>query len=140
MGSIPSASRATSAAKKVVEKAVDTAKAGADVVLFCVKSTDSKSTAQQIAPFLKSDTALLSLQNGVENAARLAGRRMLDLRRRAKYLLAPLDRGDTLVMHLGMTGRFEVEGGEKASRESGRRRGPEWRATALQLGGKVRSH
>ena len=42
--------------------------AGADVVLFCVKSTDSKSTAQQIAPFLKPDSVLLSLQNGVENA------------------------------------------------------------------------
>jgi len=42
--------------------------ASADVVLFCVKSTDSKSTAQQIAPFLKPDSVLLSLQNGVENA------------------------------------------------------------------------
>ena len=43
---------------------------------------------------------------------RLTGARILDLQRRAKYLLATLDRGDTLVMHLGMTGRFEIEGGE----------------------------
>jgi formamidopyrimidine-DNA glycosylase len=39
---------------------------------------------------------------------RLTGARILRLDRRAKYLLAPLDRGDTLVMHLGMTGRFEI--------------------------------
>lgn len=42
--------------------------ADADVVLFCVKSIDSLSTAQQIAPYLKPDAVLLSLQNGVENA------------------------------------------------------------------------
>ena len=47
---------------------------------------------------------------------RLTGATVLDLTRRAKYLLAPLDRGDTLVMHLGMTGRFEVEGGEESKR------------------------
>ncbi len=41
--------------------------AGADVVLFCVKSTDSEKSAREIAPFLAPDTVLLSLQNGVEN-------------------------------------------------------------------------
>jgi formamidopyrimidine-DNA glycosylase len=41
---------------------------------------------------------------------RLTGARIETLERRAKYLLARLDRGDTLVMHLGMTGRFEIEG------------------------------
>ena len=40
---------------------------------------------------------------------RLEGARVADLRRRAKYLRAELDTGETLVMHLGMTGRFEVE-------------------------------
>lgn len=47
---------------------------------------------------------------------RLTGAVVLDLRRRAKYLLAPLDRGDTLVMHLGMTGRFEIEGADREER------------------------
>jgi formamidopyrimidine-DNA glycosylase len=47
---------------------------------------------------------------------RLTGATVLDLTRRAKYLLAPLDRGDTLVMHLGMTGRFEIEGAERQER------------------------
>jgi formamidopyrimidine-DNA glycosylase len=41
---------------------------------------------------------------------RLTGARIERLERRAKYLLAPLDRGETLVTHLGMTGRFEVAG------------------------------
>ncbi|EJL26510.1 formamidopyrimidine-DNA glycosylase Fpg [Caulobacter sp. AP07] len=46
---------------------------------------------------------------------RLTGARILRLDRRAKYLLAPLDRGDTLVMHLGMTGRFEIAAPPSAS-------------------------
>ena len=41
---------------------------------------------------------------------RLTGARIEVLRRRAKYILAPLDRGDVLVMHLGMSGRFEIAG------------------------------
>ncbi|MBE7217437.1 MAG: bifunctional DNA-formamidopyrimidine glycosylase/DNA-(apurinic or apyrimidinic site) lyase [Caulobacteraceae bacterium] len=41
-------------------------------------------------------------------AQRLTGARIAALRRRAKYLLAPLDTGETLVAHLGMTGRFTV--------------------------------
>jgi formamidopyrimidine-DNA glycosylase len=40
---------------------------------------------------------------------RLSGRRIEALDRRAKYLLARLDDGEVLVMHLGMTGRFRIE-------------------------------
>ena len=43
---------------------------------------------------------------------RLTGARVQRLARRGKYLLAPLDRGETLIIHLGMTGRFEIEGAE----------------------------
>jgi formamidopyrimidine-DNA glycosylase len=38
----------------------------------------------------------------------LTGATITRLARRAKYLLATLDREDTLVMHLGMSGRFEI--------------------------------
>ncbi|MGZ6013952.1 MAG: bifunctional DNA-formamidopyrimidine glycosylase/DNA-(apurinic or apyrimidinic site) lyase [Caulobacteraceae bacterium] len=38
----------------------------------------------------------------------LTGATVTRLSRRAKYLLATLDREDTLVMHLGMSGRFEI--------------------------------
>ncbi|MCC6303985.1 MAG: bifunctional DNA-formamidopyrimidine glycosylase/DNA-(apurinic or apyrimidinic site) lyase [Rhodobacteraceae bacterium] len=41
---------------------------------------------------------------------RLAGARVTGLGRRAKYLLAGLDRGETLLIHLGMTGRILVAG------------------------------
>jgi formamidopyrimidine-DNA glycosylase len=41
-------------------------------------------------------------------AARLKGRRVVALRRRAKYLLAELDDGSVLLMHLGMTGSFRI--------------------------------
>jgi len=47
---------------------------------------------------------------------RLTGARIERLDRRAKYLLAPLDRDQTLVMHLGMTGRFEITGDGGAER------------------------
>jgi formamidopyrimidine-DNA glycosylase len=41
-------------------------------------------------------------------AGRLKGRTVTHLRRRAKYLLADLDSGETLVIHLGMSGRMSV--------------------------------
>jgi len=40
---------------------------------------------------------------------RLQGRTVQALDRRAKYLLARLDDGEVLVMHLGMTGRFAID-------------------------------
>jgi len=40
--------------------------------------------------------------------ARLTGRTVLSLRRRAKYILADLDDGETLIVHLGMSGRFTI--------------------------------
>jgi len=42
--------------------------------------------------------------------ARLAGRRIAGLRRRAKYILADLDDGQTLILHLGMSGRLVFDG------------------------------
>ncbi|MBY0259152.1 DNA-formamidopyrimidine glycosylase family protein, partial [Methylobacterium sp.] len=41
-------------------------------------------------------------------AERLEGRTVRDLARRAKYLVAGLDSGESLIMHLGMSGRFDV--------------------------------
>ncbi|MBI5258188.1 MAG: 2-dehydropantoate 2-reductase [Burkholderiales bacterium] len=45
---------------------------GADLVLVCVKSPDTEALARQIAPLLADDALVLSLQNGVDNAATLA--------------------------------------------------------------------
>lgn len=47
---------------------------------------------------------------------RLVGARVVALERRAKYLIARLSTGDALLMHLGMTGRFQVQAaGARAS-------------------------
>ena len=43
-------------------------------------------------------------------AARLTGQRVLGLRRRSKYILADLSSGETLLIHLGMSGRVTVAG------------------------------
>jgi formamidopyrimidine-DNA glycosylase len=43
-------------------------------------------------------------------AKRLTGRRVVKLTRRAKYILAHLDNGEILLVHLGMSGRFTVCG------------------------------
>ncbi len=47
---------------------------GARLVLVCVKSTDTEAAAAQIAPHLAPEAIVLSLQNGVDNAARLQAR------------------------------------------------------------------
>lgn len=46
--------------------------AGAQLVLFCVKSTDTESAAREIAPHLAADAVVLNLQNGVDNTERIA--------------------------------------------------------------------
>jgi formamidopyrimidine-DNA glycosylase len=44
-------------------------------------------------------------------AARLEGRTVLAVERRAKYLLVRVSSGETLIMHLGMSGSFRIETG-----------------------------
>jgi formamidopyrimidine-DNA glycosylase len=53
-------------------------------------------------------------------ASRLTGRTVEALQRRAKYLLARLDNGEVLVMHLGMTGRFSIEVPRRKTRSAGK--------------------
>lgn len=48
-------------------------------------------------------------------AERLTGRSVNKLTRRAKYILAHLDDGEILIMHLGMSGRFSIEGAKAGS-------------------------
>ena len=43
-----------------------------DVVLFCVKSYDTDSAVALLPPILEPDTAVVSLQNGIDNEARIA--------------------------------------------------------------------
>ncbi len=61
--------------------------------------------------FLAVDTRRMDLRFPFPDrfAKRLAGRAVTAIGRRAKYLMADLDDGEVLVMHLGMTGRFIIE-------------------------------
>lgn len=56
---------------RVAARADAAAVQGADLVLFCVKSTDTEAAGAQLRPFLASDALVLCLQNGVDNAERL---------------------------------------------------------------------
>jgi len=47
-------------------------------------------------------------------AARLVGKRVERLRRRSKYILCDLDSGETLLIHLGMSGRMTISAPDKA--------------------------
>src|ERR1700739_2722759 len=40
---------------------------GAEIVLFCVKTTDNAATTRAIAPLLAPGALVLSMQNGVDN-------------------------------------------------------------------------
>jgi formamidopyrimidine-DNA glycosylase len=46
-----------------------------------------------------------------EFTARLAGRKIVKIERRGKYVLMPLDSGDVLVVHFGMSGQFQRANG-----------------------------
>src|ERR1700675_4598671 len=44
---------------------------GAEIVLFCVKTTDNATTARTLAPLLAPGALVLSLQNGVDNVEQI---------------------------------------------------------------------
>ena len=48
------------------------AMSGAQLVLFCVKSPDTEAAGRALAPHVAPDAAIVTLQNGVDNAERLA--------------------------------------------------------------------
>ena len=51
----------------------DTSRVGpVDLVLFCVKSFDTEPAARALKPLMASDTTVLTLQNGIDNASGIA--------------------------------------------------------------------
>ena len=50
----------------------------AELVLFSVKSPDTEETARQLAPHIRSDAVIVSLQNGVDNVERIRAAANLD--------------------------------------------------------------
>jgi 2-dehydropantoate 2-reductase len=54
------------------------AAAGADIVLFCVKTTDNAVTAKELAPLLAPGALVVSFQNGVDNVEQIRASANLD--------------------------------------------------------------
>ncbi len=80
---------------------------GAELVLFCVKSTDTESAAAELQPFLLTDTVVLTLQNGVDNADRLRARLTQEVAAAVVYVASEMA-GPGHVQHHGR-GELVVE-------------------------------
>jgi len=95
----------------------------AQLVLFCVKSGDTETAGAQLRPHLAPDAQVLSLQNGVDNAARLeqvlgravipavvyvatemAGPGQVRHRGRGDLVIGPSPRSAALAVQLGQAG------------------------------------
>ncbi len=76
------------------------AAAGADVVLFCVKTTDTVSVAKGLAAILPKDSLVLSMQNGVNNAEEIRASSGIDALPAVVYVAASVPAPGT-VRHLG---------------------------------------
>lgn len=76
------------------------AAAGADVVLFCVKTMDTASSAKQLAPLLSPGAIVVSLQNGVNNAEEILEASGLNALAAVVYVAASMP-APGLVKHLG---------------------------------------
>jgi 2-dehydropantoate 2-reductase len=61
---------------------------GAELVLFCVKTTDTGATAKQLAALLPSNAMVVSLQNGVNNAEEIRDASGIDALSAVVYVAA----------------------------------------------------
>ena len=61
---------------------------GAEVVLFCVKTTDNAATARAIAPLLSNGALVLSMQNGVDNVQQIRAAAGIDALPSVVYVAA----------------------------------------------------
>jgi 2-dehydropantoate 2-reductase len=72
-----------------VEASTDLSAArGAEIVLFCVKTTDNATTARALAPLLAPGAIVLSLQNGVDNVEQIRAAAEVDALPTVVYVAA----------------------------------------------------
>lgn len=77
---------------------------GAQIVLLCVKTVDTESAAQAIAPHLAPDAAVVSMQNGVDNVERMRAASGIDALAAAVYVAAEM----AAPGHVKHTGRGDL--------------------------------
>jgi 2-dehydropantoate 2-reductase len=61
---------------------------GAEIVLFCVKTTDNAATAHAISPLLSPGALVLSMQNGVDNVEQIRAAAKIDALPSVVYVAA----------------------------------------------------
>jgi 2-dehydropantoate 2-reductase len=84
-----------------VETSSDLAAArDAEIVLFCVKTTDTAATARALAPLLAKNALVVSMQNGVDNAEQIQAASGLHALAAAVYVAASVPSPGT-VKHVG---------------------------------------
>jgi 2-dehydropantoate 2-reductase len=83
----------------------------AQFVLFCVKTLDTEKAAQDIAPSLSPGAILISMQNGVDNVARIRAATGIDALPAVVYIAAALPEPG----HVKHSGRGELIVGEYAN-------------------------
>jgi 2-dehydropantoate 2-reductase len=76
------------------------AAAGADLVLFCVKTTDTVSVAKQLGTLLRPDALIVSMQNGVNNAEEIRAASGIEALPAVVYVAAAIPAAGT-IKHFG---------------------------------------
>jgi 2-dehydropantoate 2-reductase len=71
-----------------------------DVVLFCVKTTDTAATSRELAPLLSANCTLISMQNGVDNVEQIRASSKIDAVPAVVYVAASVPEPGT-VKHVG---------------------------------------
>ena len=106
---------------------------GADLVLCCVKSTDTDAAARAMAPHLRADALVLSLQNGVDNAATLAAQLRNPVLAAAVYVATAMP-GPGSVQHFGrgdlVIGPVDADAAQDAAVSRQLQRVVKWMASA----------
>jgi 2-dehydropantoate 2-reductase len=77
---------------------------GAQIVLLCVKTLDTESAAQAMAPHLAPGAVVVSMQNGVDNVARIRAASGIDALAAAVYVAAEMPAPG----HVKHTGRGDL--------------------------------
>ena len=73
---------------------------GADIVLFCVKTTDTSETSRALLPLLSRDAIVVSMQNGVDNVEQIRKASGIEALGSVVYVAASVPQPGT-VKHVG---------------------------------------
>ncbi len=85
-----------------------------DVILFCVKTTDTEAAARSLLPYIAKDAIVVSLQNGVDNTARIRAASGIDAIPSVVYIAVALPEPG----HVKHSGGGSLVVGEVAARSS----------------------